>query len=658
MTRSASYRPDIDGLRAIAVLAVVGFHAFPSWVTGGFIGVDVFFVISGYLISTIIVVNLARGQFSFLGFYIRRIRRVFPALVLVLAASLVAGWFLLLPFEYKLFGKQVAAAAAYVSNFLLWSEAGYFDIDSEVKPLLHLWSLGIEEQFYLVWPLLLAIAWKRKWNLLAVIGTIAVLSFAADLYLVEINDVAAFFSPLTRFWELATGGLLACLEEQSFDVFVGHKSLVSSLGAALLVVGFAVIDRDDPFPNWLALLPCLGTFLLISAGPTAWLNRRLLSLRGLVWVGLISYPLYLWHWPLLSFARILDSETPSLRTRAALCLVSLPLAVLTYFCVERPLRFGAQGGRKAAALLAALVFVGALGAGVYVANGVAARHVIGQKRPAVPREPGEPPLPCSDRQSLPAALAPVCVAHLNAGAGPRVVLWGDSHIGVWGPVFGRLARAEGFELYAFRHDGCPPIEGVRRSDTEESLAICGTLGVMRAIESGIIELKPAVVILAARWSLYSHGWIRNGQLMEADSFLTTEHTQATLESSHEALARQIPASIRRLQEHGIGVVVFKNPPVLKWEITNVRKSIEELQVTATEHADYSRLIDDIFGRLQGVTIFDPAKDLCHPTCAVERDGRSLYFDDNHLSAFGASAYDGEIGTLLRRELMQVKVPHP
>ncbi len=649
MNKASSYRADIDGLRAIAVLAVVGFHAFPGVVEGGFIGVDIFFVISGYLISGLLLASLAGGRFSFRDFYIRRIRRLFPALVLILTASLVAGWFLLLPFEYKLFGKQVAAASVYASNFLLWGEAGYFDIDSEVKPLLHLWSLGIEEQFYLVWPLLLAIAWKRKWNLFKLIGGIAVLSLAANIYLVDVadNDVAAFFSPLSRFWELAIGSLLACIEEQSLDVFAGHKGLVSSLGTALLGVGFYVIDRADPFPSWLALLPCAGTLLLVAAGPDAWLNRHVLAKRGLVWIGLVSYPLYLWHWPLLSFARILNSAPPSPLARGLLCLAALPLAVLTYFWIERPLRFGPAAPKKALGLLAALIAVGALGAGVYAAQGFGARTVIGQKRPALPKEETTTPLPCADKAGLPQALAPVCVGHLNAGARPRIVLWGDSHIGVWAPVLARLAKADNFELYVFRHDGCPPLEGVRRSDTEDSLAICDKVEVMNAIEEGVIALKPDIVVLTARWSLYSHGWVRNGELMDADSFLSTAPGKATLATSLQALAEKIPESIRRLQERGIKVVLFKNAPVLNWEMNNVRKSLDEVQVTAAAHAQYGKFTDDIFKALKDVSVFDPAPLLCRQTCDVVRDGKPLYFDDNHLSHFAAAFYDREIEALLK-----------
>ena len=205
----SKYRPDIDGLRAIAVLSVVAFHAFPSWIRGGFIGVDVFFVISGYLISTIIFENLDKGTFSFSEFYSRRIRRIFPALLLVLIACFAFGWFALLADEYKQLGKHIAAGAGFISNFILWNESGYFDNSADAKPLLHLWSLGIEEQFYIVWPLLLWFVWKRKFNLLTITIVLAVASFILNLKGVKQDMVATFYSPQPRFWELLCGSLLA-----------------------------------------------------------------------------------------------------------------------------------------------------------------------------------------------------------------------------------------------------------------------------------------------------------------------------------------------------------------------------------------------------------------------------------------------------------------
>ena len=358
------YRPDIDGLRAIAVLSVVAFHAFPSWVKGGFIGVDVFFVISGYLISTIIFENLDKGTFSFYEFYSRRIRRIFPALLLVLIACFAFGWFALLADEYKQLGKHIAAGAGFLSNFILWNEAGYFDNSAETKPLLHLWSLGIEEQFYIVWPLLLWFAWKRKFNLLSITVVVVVASFILNLKGVKQDMVATFYSPQTRFWELLSGSFLAWFTLYKKDAFTGIKSkidvwlsrivcsekqdndgrtlsnVISFVGLFLLLYGFWRINKELSYPGKWALVPVLGAVLIITAGSKAWVNRTILSNKLAVWFGLISFPLYLWHWPILSFARIVESEVPSRNIRIAAVVLSIALAWLTYKLVERPIRFG------------------------------------------------------------------------------------------------------------------------------------------------------------------------------------------------------------------------------------------------------------------------------------------------------------------------------
>lgn len=388
------YRPDIDGLRAVSVLAVVAFHAFPSWVKGGFIGVDVFFVISGYLISTIIFENLDKGTFSFSEFYSRRIRRIFPALLLVLIACFAFGWFVLLADEYKQLGKHIAAGAGFISNFILWNEAGYFDNSAETKPLLHLWSLGIEEQFYIVWPLLLWFAWKRKFNLLTITIVATIATFILNLKGVKQDMVATFYSPQTRFWELLSGSLLAWFTLFKKDAFTGIKSkidvwlssilyiekqdgdgktlvnVLSFLGLFLLLYGFWKINKELSFPgNW-ALMPVLGAVLIITAGAKAWVNRIILSNKIAVWFGLISFPLYLWHWPILSFARIVEGDIPSHNIRIAVVILSIMLAWLTYKLVERPIRFGGHSRRKLSVLIVLMVLIGCIGYNAYVRDGL------------------------------------------------------------------------------------------------------------------------------------------------------------------------------------------------------------------------------------------------------------------------------------------------
>lgn len=392
------YRPDIDGLRAIAILAVVGFHAFPFWIKGGFIGVDVFFVISGFLISNIIFRSLSKGVFSFREFYARRIRRIFPALVLVLLACYAFGWVALLADEYKQFGKHMAAGAGFLSNFFFWQESGYFDNAAGTKPLLHLWSLGIEEQFYIVWPLLLYLAWKRRFNVLSIVIAIIVASFVVNVHTVYYDRVQAFYSPVSRFWELLIGSILAYIQlhqikgfdraKQRVDAVLGKiiyspppmqngavlRDTQSLLGALLIGIAVFFFAREESFPGWWALLPTIGTYFIISAGPHAWFNRGVLSHPVMVWFGLVSYPLYLWHWPLLSFARIIEGTTPSREMRVSVVLLSVILAGLTYRFIEKPIRFGRHNKTLIVSVLCLLMIViGSVGYNTYKRDGLTFR---------------------------------------------------------------------------------------------------------------------------------------------------------------------------------------------------------------------------------------------------------------------------------------------
>jgi peptidoglycan/LPS O-acetylase OafA/YrhL len=365
-----SYRPDIDGLRALAILAVVGYHVFPDQVPGGFVGVDVFFVISGFLISTIIFKSLANGNFSFAEFYAHRVRRIFPALIVVMAFCLYAGWNILLANEFIYLGKHIAASAGFVQNFVLWSESGYFDIASELKPLNHLWSLAIEEQFYVIFPLFVWCVWRGGVKLLPAVLLVGVSSFVANMYGIHNDPIGTFFLPQARAWELMAGAVLAQLSldrvtdrglqasrwfaarvkrlvfhQALFPVLSSEESqdgllssIVSLLGLSVILLSVFGFNKTMAYPGALALLPVLGTTLLIVSGHAAWVNRVILSHPLAVFVGLISYPLYLWHWPLLSYLTIIGSEHPDIYQRVLAALLSFSLAWLTYRFIERPVR--------------------------------------------------------------------------------------------------------------------------------------------------------------------------------------------------------------------------------------------------------------------------------------------------------------------------------
>jgi len=354
----SSYRKDIDGLRAIAVLAVVIFHAFPEWLPGGFVGVDIFFVISGYLITKRILVDLGDSRFTFRDFYARRVRRIFPALALVLLSSLALGWYSLFEGEFDQMVKHALGGSLFVSNFLLMQESGYFDVASELKPFLHLWSLAIEEQFYLLFPVLIVAMKKLRVSLGVGLLILITLSFATSLYFSFRDPTKAFYMTTSRSWEILAGALLALVVlrrnlddsreqltsgDSKFDWVVAIKSptwlkMLNCAGLFLIAVGIAVSGYAATFPYFWALLPVLGAALVIYFPHHFWFAQKLLTGRCLVAVGLISYPLYLWHWPVLSFLRIFYGNVPPVGVRGVSVVLSVALAGLTFRLVEMPLR--------------------------------------------------------------------------------------------------------------------------------------------------------------------------------------------------------------------------------------------------------------------------------------------------------------------------------
>jgi peptidoglycan/LPS O-acetylase OafA/YrhL len=320
------YRPDIDGLRAFAVLAVIGYHFFPAWVKGGFVGVDIFFVISGFLIGGILLDSFCNNAFSLLDFYARRIRRILPALILVMVTSLTFGWFALLPDDYQNLGKHTAGGAGFVSNLILWTEVGYFDVSAERKPLLHLWSLGVEEQFYIVFPLFLWFLWAKRLRTTTFLCAFLSVSFALNLALYK-HEAFAFYMPLTRFWELAAGAMLALLKQDSRITCFGSDG--RNFYPYLSISGFLILILMVFTTAAQSTLSVLGTMCIIVAGfgksSVGWFNG-FLSWRPVVAVGLISYPLYLWHWPLISYACIILGAPPDFGSVSSWLPLSSPLS--------------------------------------------------------------------------------------------------------------------------------------------------------------------------------------------------------------------------------------------------------------------------------------------------------------------------------------------
>lgn len=377
-----TYRADIDGLRAIAVSAVVMFHAFPSAIRGGFVGVDVFFVISGFLISSHIFKDLLTGRFSFASFYAKRVTRIFPALLVVLLFTWCASWFVLFNDEFKQLGNHLSRAALFLSNFLLWHESGYFDNAAETKILLHLWSLAIEEQFYIVWPLVLWVLWHCKSAMWLSLLGLTLASLAWNGWLSQTDLTQDFYSPLSRFWELMCGALLAYWQHYKRTLQRSDGApwnVLSLLGLMMLVLGMWGINSALAFPGYWALMPVVGSVLLIASGPNAVVNRYVLSRSYMTRLGAWSYPLYLWHWPVFALARVIQGEQVSVGARCGMVVMSVVLAWATYRWIEVPIRFRIKHPFKVWILMGAMCLLGCLGYATYKAEGWPNREIMSTK---------------------------------------------------------------------------------------------------------------------------------------------------------------------------------------------------------------------------------------------------------------------------------------
>jgi peptidoglycan/LPS O-acetylase OafA/YrhL len=581
------YRPDIDGLRAVAVLSVVGYHVSPTHVKGGFIGVDIFFVISGFLISSIILGNHENASFSVAEFYRRRVRRILPALIVVLAAVLALGWFVLPWDEYRALGIHVLGGVGFVSNLVLWGEAGYFDLAASTKPLLHLWSLAVEEQFYILWPAVLGVAWKRRWNFLAVIAAIALVSFAVSVASLSDHVEAAFYSPLARFWELMIGGLLAHAALYRPALLARLPQLQSTLGLALLAAGLAFIDRSRAFPGWWALLPTLGTALLIAAGPGGWVNRALLSNRAAVWLGKISYPLYLWHWPALSFALILDHYVePGRLVRYGAVLLAIVLAHATYVFVEKPVRL--RHGLSVRQILGLFGLVGAVAAIVVLLDGVP-RRAFGQTpaRQFVDRYNKlhrfglidayqarcdfyrwNHGVDSSIRDRIDSTCTPA------AGERPIFLLWGDSHAQALSYGMRRnLPRGVAFAQVTT--SGCrPSLHDELQDEANQALCRAGNT----FAREYIAKQKPARVFVAQVGRHLETDWLEMARFVEANHgelilvgpvpqwrpslpLVVAEDFDHPREFVSRGLDREVLAMDRQLREKYAGTLVHYVSPV-------------------------------------------------------------------------------------------------
>ena len=634
-----SYRPDIDGLRALAVLSVVLFHAFPEWIHGGFIGVDIFFVISGYLISSIIYKGLNSKSFSFSEFYIRRIKRIFPALIVVLMSSLIFGWVSLLSDEYQQLAKHTFGASTFINNFMFWSESGYFDNDASTKPLLHLWSLSIEEQFYLLWPLLLWVIYKWKAYLGKTLLSLTIGFTLLHFYIFHPDRVAAFYAPYARFFELLIGAYIAYQNLQLktktiHPLLKRFKAIQSLVGLGLILVGIQIITKESHFPGWYALLsPVLGAVLIIDSPQDSFVNKYLFSNKVLSWIGLISYPLYLWHWPLLSFGFIVASQTPPLGFRIVLVALAFLLATLTYYFIEKPIRFGnpKTSKQKTFLLILCMVTIGISGAAIYEKNGFVKRN------------------------------AATSVIKHNGDTGHLIF-----HQYPYQHFY--LCTPQDIQNEALRWDGAIRCFQSKKNQLID-IAIIGDshaehlfIGLAEAIPSKniVYYTRPSLPIIGNAEFDHVFDYILSNPNIKTiilDAYWSNRKNETP---KNTTLFDGLTKTIQNLHEHHKKVIIIDDVPVFSFDpkqckfmrpLSFKNNCEEDKNYFGKKYQTYAPAIE-MLKKNNDVTVINTVALFCDDkNCSMEKDGKLLYRDDQHLNIEG-SRY---IGKFIADEMKEKKL---
>ena len=645
------YRPDIDGLRTVAVLPVVFYHAGVTGFPGGFVGVDIFFVISGFLITTIIYGEMSDGRFSILRFYERRARRILPPLFAVMVVSLVAGWFILVPDDFDHMGQSILSALIFVSNMWFWQNSrDYFGGATDYLPMLHTWSLAVEEQFYIFFPLLLmALHRYARRLLLPAIGLLVLGSLVLAIHATPRMPSASFYLLPTRIWELGIGSLLA-LGLPRIEAPRALREAAGLLGLISVLAPVFLYNSQMQFPGVAALPPVLGAALLIWAGTAGpvWASR-LLSLRPMVWIGLISYSLYLWHWPIMAFVRNrLFSVELDPAWQVVTVLASVLAGWISWRIVERPFRVPSrQGGmtqRRIFAMSGAgMAALGALAVAVILTGGMATQRFSDAQLAALETIVG----PSEERQECSGVrpISRLCTfGSADPETAPRWLMLGDSHAASMLPAMIDLSESRGRRLVFAKKGGCPPLPQVHRSDMPPSENARCEVFRQAALDMALSDDRFETVFLVARWPLYGEGrQVRSEghtsfRLIDTAGNAPGASNTAVLEASLERLARQ-------LIDRGKTVVIVQSVPELPWNaVDRIESEIlfgvpflddrETLaRVQARQAATNAALA--AVGVQPSVTVIPLAEVLCTPDCPVRVGLNSYYRDNNHITALGA-----------------------
>lgn len=629
-------RRDIDGLRALAVIPVVLFHFGFNTFSGGFVGVDVFFVISGFLITSILFREISAQRFSFVDFWARRARRIIPALSVVLLATLALGWLLLTAKDFSELGRTVRYQSLFISNILFMREDGYFQPASDLKPLLHTWSLAVEEQYYIFFPLLMVVLMRylRQWRWM--LFAILLVSFGLNIAYIDSRPDFTFFSLPTRAWELLCGAMLAVTPAPKKAIRPWVYQLVGLAGLAAVLLAVFTFDKTTVFPGWAALLPVLGTTALIWSGAqgSTWVGRAL-SLRPMVCVGLLSYSLYLWHWPVYVYANAISIDGIQAFEAVGWMLLALGLAWLSLRFVELPFREKRLlAGRKPVLVggLVAVVSLAVIGSVVRSADGFPQRLTGKALEYAQAREWRAGQMKCmlvtKDKK-----LDKACLVGGNQEVPATQLFWGDSHAAALLPAIEKGARQEGRPVWLYSMSACPPI----LSDDPRQRCKDFNEQTMERVRS--LQIKD--VVLASNWSLYVYGREDGDKKVLLNQHDDTAQAEARM-------AAALKARVVAIRETGAQVWLFKEVPLQRkgaisrlTSLARVGRSAEGLGRPLEEHLARQRFLSNLFDSLSaadpGVHVIDPTPLMCaDKVCSIEVNGHSQYKDEDHLSDTGSA----------------------
>lgn len=650
-----NYRPEIDGLRALAVLPVMLFHAGFETFSGGFVGVDVFFVISGYLITSIILLERAAGTFSLRSFYERRARRILPALFLVMAICVPFAWLWLLPDDLKDFSQSLVAVSLLSSNILFSHQSGYFDAASELKPLLHTWSLAVEEQYYVLFPLFIILAWQlgRRW-MVGLLGMIAVVSFTAAQLGEFSAPAATFFLLPTRGWELAIGAFIAFyfVRPRQLELSAPLRQTASAVGLMMILYPIFMFSRGTPFSSFYALIPTIGAALIIMFATPATIVGAALGSKVVVGLGLISYSAYLWHQPLLVFYRHSSLMEPRASILLLLCFAAIVLAYFSWRFVELPFRQKVAFSRQHILIFSVIgsLFFIAIGYFGYVKNGFPSRF--GKFQQVLDQQFHRNALKDMCKQNDDDEhIANVCVlGSTKSEIVPSIAVFGDSHANALNPVFDFLGKAHSKSYAYVGLGGCPPLIGIDVLLGNHALGICDELS--RRQYEYVKNRTIKKVVLLARWSLYTDG--EYGREMSRYFLVKNDRGPLTRQNSRSVFVEGIMDTVDAYEKIGVDVfIIFQipqqqtNPRKVYLRIYQLNKNgseeagvaVRNVSVSVNKHLSLQQFNRGVFeaallGRKDKAINLD-AHFCDSERCILGNSTQSYYRDSDHLNSIGA-----------------------